>query len=135
MGLARAANAYLDGQAPWKSIKEDRQAAATSVYVILRVIDNLKVLLAPFLPFTAQRLHEYLGYDDQLFGRLYIEEFTETSQTHRALCYDDSQAAGKWQPSQLPPGQALRQPAPLFKKLDEAVVEEELSRLGVAQSS
>jgi hypothetical protein len=30
----------------------------------------------------------------------------------------------------LPPGQALRPPAPLFKKLDEGVVEEEYARLG-----
>jgi hypothetical protein len=29
----------------------------------------------------------------------------------------------------LPPGQALREPAPLFKKLDESVVEEEYARL------
>jgi methionyl-tRNA synthetase len=36
---------------------------------------------------------------------------------------------GKWQPSQLKGGQPLRQPAPLFKKLDEKVAEEEVARL------
>ena len=66
MGLAREANGYLDHKAPWFQIKEDRRVAATSVYVILRVVDNLKTLLAPVLPHTAQRLHEYLGYDGQL---------------------------------------------------------------------
>jgi methionyl-tRNA synthetase len=44
-------------------IKEDRQAAATTVYGILRVVDNLKTSLAPILPHTAQRLHEYLDHD------------------------------------------------------------------------
>jgi len=34
-----------------------------------------------------------------------------------------------WAPSALPPGQALREPAPLFKKLDESVIEEEDARL------
>jgi methionyl-tRNA synthetase len=34
-----------------------------------------------------------------------------------------------WAKSALPPGQALREPAPLFKKLDESVVEEEYARL------
>jgi hypothetical protein len=34
-----------------------------------------------------------------------------------------------WAKSDLPPGQALRQPAPLFKKLDESVIEEEYARL------
>jgi methionyl-tRNA synthetase len=84
MGLAREANVYtfatlpsaslrtrsacLGRKAPWFQIKEDRQAAATSVYVILRVVDNLKTILAPTrsVPHTAQKLHEYLGYDGQL---------------------------------------------------------------------
>jgi hypothetical protein len=35
-----------------------------------------------------------------------------------------------WTKSELPPGQALRQPAPLFEKLDESVIEEEYARLG-----
>jgi len=34
-----------------------------------------------------------------------------------------------WAPSELLAGQALRAPAPLFKKLDESVVEEEYARL------
>ena len=41
------------------------------------MIDNLKILLAPFLPFTAERLHEYLGYDGQLFGDQEIETYHE----------------------------------------------------------
>ena len=58
MGLAREANVYLDRKAPWFQIKGDRQAAATSVYVILRVVDNLKTILAPArsVPHTAQLL-------------------------------------------------------------------------------
>ena len=129
MSLARAANVYLDQKAPWFQIKEARAAAATTVYVILRVIDNLKVLLAPFLPFSSQRLHEMLGYQGQLFGRQYTQTFTEHTRAHQALCYDASQASGRWQPSQLPPGQALRQPEALFKKLDDDTAEKELARL------
>ena len=52
LALAREANGYLDRKAPWFQIKEDRAAAATSVYVILRVVDNLKTILAPILPHT-----------------------------------------------------------------------------------
>jgi methionyl-tRNA synthetase len=44
--------------------------------------------------------------------------------SHQALTYDHSGAVGSWAKSDLPPGQALRQPAPLFKKLDESVIEE-----------
>ncbi|RMF00335.1 MAG: methionine--tRNA ligase [Chloroflexi bacterium] len=129
MRLAKAANVYLDGKAPWKAIKDDPVAAGTSVYVALRVIDNLKILFAPFLPHTCQKLHEYLGYDGQLFGRQYVEEFTETERVHKALCYDGSLAVGRWEASQLQPGQSLRKPAPLFKKLEPELAAQEIARL------
>src|SRR5579883_1532310 len=35
MAVARAANRYLDEQAPWKQIKVDRAGAATTIYVML----------------------------------------------------------------------------------------------------
>jgi methionyl-tRNA synthetase len=142
LALAREANGYtfatlsagLDRKAPWFQIKEDRQAAATTVNVILRVVDNLKTILAPILPHTAQRLHEYLGYDGQLFGTQLVVEYQEEARlgglrSHRALTDDHRGAIGTWAPSTLPAGQALRPPAPLFKKLDESVVEEEYTRL------
>jgi hypothetical protein len=49
--------------------------------------------------------------------------------SHEAPTYDNSRAIGAWTPSELPPRQALRQPAALFKKLDESVVEEEYAQL------
>src|SRR5690606_6548014 len=87
MELVREANGYLDRRAPWKTIKDDPADAARSVYTILRVIDNLKILLAPFLPHSAQELHSYLGYDGQLFGDLTIAEYHESERSHKALVY------------------------------------------------
>jgi len=126
-------SAGLDRKSPWFQIKEEPQAAATSVYVILRVVDNLKTILAPILPHTSQRLHEYLGYSGQLFGTQQVVEYEEETRAHRALTYDHSGAIGThslcsvqaWAKSELPAGQVLREPAPLFKKLDESVIEEE----------
>ena len=37
---------------------------------------------------------------------------------------------GQWKPSNLKPGAKLNQPGPLFKKLEESVIEEERARLG-----
>jgi methionyl-tRNA synthetase len=128
-GSLRTGSACLDRKAPWFQIKEDRQAAATSVYVILRVIDNLKTLISPVLPHSAQKIHEYLGYDGQLFGTLSVVTYEAETRSHEALTYDHTGAVGKWAPSELPVGQVLREPAPLFKKLDESVVEEEYARL------
>ncbi len=129
MRLAKATNVYLDGKAPWKAIKTDPAAAGTAVYVTLRVIDNLKILFAPFLPHTCQKLHFYLGYDGQLFGRQYTEEYTEIGRVHTALRYDASPATGGWVASQLQPGQPLREPEPLFKKLEPEIAEQEIARL------
>lgn len=127
--LTRTTNVYLDGKAPWKAIKDNPAAAGTSIYVALRVIDNLKILFAPFLPHTCQLLHQYLGYDGQLFGRQFTQTFAEKERQHVALCYDNSQATGRWERSQLAPGQLLREPAPLFKKLEPEVAEQEIVRL------
>jgi methionyl-tRNA synthetase len=130
MALAKEANRDLDEKAPWLAIKQDRQGTATSVYVALRVIDNLKTLFYPFLPFSSQRLHQMLGYDDDLLGQLVVKTFQEQTRAHTALCYQAEGLAGRWAPSQLPAGQKLREPAPLFKKLDDSIVEEERARLG-----
>ncbi len=130
IGLAREVNVYLDKREPWKTIKDDPQDAARSVYAALRAIDNLKTILAPFLPFSSQKVHEYLGYDGQLFGDLLIRDYQESARAHKALVYDGTKAIGKWQPSQLPAGQPLREPAPLYVKLDPDVVEQERSYLG-----
>ncbi len=136
MALAREVNAYLD-RAPWfKVIKQDRQAAATTIYTALRCIDNLKTLFAPFLPFSSQRVHEFLGYDGQLFGELRIERFQEKTRDHEALTYHvDEDVVGRWQPSELPVGQRLRTPQPLFRKLDLSMIEEERARLGQPRES
>ena len=129
MALAREVNRYLDDKAPWFQIKQDRGAASTSLYVALRAIDSLKTLFTPFLPFSSQALHEMLGYEGNLFGRQYVAAFEEETRRHQALCYDPNGLTERWEPSQLPPGQALRSPKPLFKKLEESVAEEELARM------
>ena len=59
---------------PWFQIKEVKAATATTVYVILRVVDNLKSILAPILPHTTQQLHEDLGYEGQLSGTQHVVE-------------------------------------------------------------
>ena len=130
MGLARDANKYLDDQAPWFEIKSDVDQAAKTVYTILRVIDNLKLLLAPFLPFSSERLHQILGYDGRLYGDLRIQSYQESSRSHDALTYDPSTGAGRWEPSQLPAGQKLRRPTPLFIKLEPEIVEQERAHMG-----
>ena len=128
--LAREVNGYLDKREPWKSIKVDETDAARSVYTALRCIDNLKILFAPFLPFSSQQVHEYLGYEGQLFGDQQIITVDEASRSHKALIYDGTKAIGTWEKSILPAGQALVKPAPLFVKLEPEIVDQERAYLG-----
>jgi methionyl-tRNA synthetase len=131
--LATAVNQYLDVNAPWSALKTDKDGAAKTVYTALKAIDSLKVLFAPILPFTSQRLHEFFGYETQLFGEQYTETVKDSLGEHTVLRYRDVGRIANptyWKPSALKPGQKLNQPGPLFKKLEEKVVEEERARLG-----
>jgi methionyl-tRNA synthetase len=130
MRLAAQVNQYLSDREPWKLIKTDRERAATVLYVALRCVDNLKLLFAPFLPFSSQRLHELLGYEGTIAGPLEFKHYTEDDgSSHRVLTGNYAAASGRWEPTKLPAGQTLPEPKPLFKKLDETIVQEELARM------
>ena len=94
LSLTREVNAWLNEREPWKTLKTDPADAARSVYAALRCIDNLKLLFAPFVPFSSQQVHEMLGYEGQLFGELEIENYSEDTRDHLALVYDGSKAVG-----------------------------------------
>lgn len=95
MNVARAANRYLDEQAPWKQIKNDREAAGTTIYVMLQVISGLRVLFYPYLPFSSQKLYSYLGFEGDM--------------SHSG-----------WHSTTVPASSKLPTPTPLFPKLEEA---------------
>jgi methionyl-tRNA synthetase len=105
MGLARDANRYIDAQAPWKQVKEDKNEAAKTLYACTYVLSALKTTLYPFLPFSSQRLHELLG----LSGDVSI---------------------GSWAIERPVPGTKIPQPTPLFTKLDDSVADEMVALLG-----
>ncbi|MGE5643502.1 MAG: methionine--tRNA ligase [Byssovorax cruenta] len=132
MKLATVVNQYLDVNAPWSAIKTDKDSAAKTIYTALKAIDSLKILFAPFLPFTSERLHTFFGYDTRLFGEQYLEDVNDSLGTHKVLRYRVGGVDNLpyWKPSDLKPGQKLNQPGPLFKKLEEKVIEEERARLG-----
>jgi methionyl-tRNA synthetase len=93
MALAQFGNRYFDEKAPWREVKVDHDAAGNTIGTLLDLINALKVLFAPYLPFTSARLHTLLGYSDRLEDR-----------------------GWRWEP--LPVGQALPKPEPLFSKIE-----------------
>jgi methionyl-tRNA synthetase len=104
MGLAHELNRYLDTAAPWKRLKDDPERARTSLWVSVQVIAALRTLTAPFLPFSAAKVHDYLG---------------ETAPF----------AALAWKPLEVPAGRVLGEPLPLFRKLDDEELTSLLDRL------
>jgi len=107
MSLAQEANRYLDNQSPWKVIKETPEASAKSIYTVLSVLSALKTVLYPFLPFSSERLHTLLGFAGSA---------KETG----------------WKFESPVPGQKIPPPQPLFVKLDDSIITQEISRLGHA---
>ena len=127
MRLSSEVNQYVSETAPWTLVKTDRDRAATVLYVALRAVDSLKVIFTPFLPHTSQELHALLGYDGWLAGPLEFRTIVEDDgESHEVLTGDYSAWVGRWEPSLLPPGQTLREPRPLFRKLDTSTGEDEL---------
>lgn len=129
LALAQRANQYVSEQEPWKLVKNDKQRAAAVIYTGLRVVDTIKTLLSPFLPHSSQQLHELLGYEGVLAPQPRIEDVPSKDGGTRQVLTGDYVTAGGWAVSQLPVGQTLQAPTPLFKKLEDSVVEEELARL------
>jgi methionyl-tRNA synthetase len=100
-------------------IKDDRERAATILNVALRCVDSLKVLFTPFLPFSCQRLHELIGYDDVLGGPVVFRDVEEPGgEKHTVLTGSYDTWRRGWGPTDLPAGQKLLEPKPLFAKLD-----------------
>jgi methionyl-tRNA synthetase len=129
MKLATVVNQYLDVNAPWSAFKTDKDAAGKTIYTALKAIDSLKVMFAPFIPFTSERLHGFFGYETPLFGEQYTETVKDSLGEHTVLRYKPVDGL-QWKPSDLKPGAKLNQPAPLFKKLEVQVIDVERERLG-----
>lgn len=133
MKLATEVNRYIDANAPWKSIKEDKDAAAFTVYTSIKAIDTLNILLAPILPFTSEKLNLILGYKESLFSEQHSEIVKDGLGEHTVLRYGSEMAGqARWKPSSIKPGQVLNQPFPLIKKLEEKTIDEERARLGIS---
>ena len=59
--VIRAANAYVDHQAPWKLRKEDPDRMATVLYVLAETIRRLAILTQPFMPDTSAGMLDQLS--------------------------------------------------------------------------
>jgi methionyl-tRNA synthetase len=131
MRVVAEANRYLSDQAPWKLREVDRERMGTVLYVALQVVSDCNTLLAPFLPHAAQKVHEQLGGTGVCAPQPEIREVDDLDggPAYPVLA-GDYEVGARWEPAPLPAGRPLATPKPVFRKLDPAIVDEELARLG-----
>ncbi|WP_293678786.1 methionine--tRNA ligase [uncultured Phenylobacterium sp.] len=101
-------NGYLTEAAPWTAFKADPQRAGVAVRVGLNLVALFAALAEPFIPFTAEKIAGAVGAPFP--GRW--------------------PAGGVGLLDQLAPGQAVRAPEVLFRKVEDAQVAEWRERFG-----
>jgi len=115
MNLARIGNRYITECEPWKvakDMKSDDAAVAeaatkrveTILHVCLQLTANLAIAFEPFLPFSSKRLREMLNMDSFEWEQLGTMDI-------------------------LPVGKQLAEPALLFEKIEDSVIEAQLQKL------
>lgn len=108
MDLARSGNKYFNDAAPWSSLKTDRARCASTLNTTLQLQAALAVLMEPFLPFSAEKLWKMLNAP----GSHRDQKWFEVPKLR------------------LPDHHPLGQREILFGKIEDAVVEEQIGKLG-----
>jgi methionyl-tRNA synthetase len=129
MGVVAAANKYLSEQAPWALRDSDPERMRCILHVALQVVDDCKALLTPFLPASAEKVHRLLGNDDVWSGMPELREVDEDGGEPYVVLTGEYDTAACWESTPVKAGTPLQAPKPVFAKLDESIVDEELSRL------
>jgi methionyl-tRNA synthetase len=129
MRTVSEANKYFSDQAPWKLRESDPERMATVLHVALQAIDDAKTLLTPFLPRSSGAVHEMLGGTSDWSGMPRIETVDEEGAPSYPVITGTYDSSLRWESRPVAAGTKLVVPAPLFTKLDQSVVDEEIARL------
>src|SRR5215469_7186596 len=129
MRTVAEANKYFSEQAPWKLRESDPARMQTILHVALQAVDDAKTLLTPFLPRSSQAVHEMLGGTGAWSEMPRVETVDEEGGPSYPVITGSYDRSFRWAPRPIPVGTPLSVPAPLFAKLDQSVVDEEIARL------
>jgi methionyl-tRNA synthetase len=129
MRVVGEANKYVSDQAPWKLKDTDPERMRTVLATTLQAVSDCNTLLTPFLPHASQQVHELLGGTGVWAAMPEIREVSEEGNADYPVLMGDYQTQASWESKPLPAGTPLQPPAPVFRKLDESIVDEELARL------
>jgi methionyl-tRNA synthetase len=137
MRLVTEANRYLSETEPWKlKAPEDRERLATVLHTAAQAINDCRVLLSPFLPHSAQAVHEALGGTGTVSPLPRVDEVTDLDDPTRSYPVitgdyrlGEGGTVAAWEPVPVVPGTPVAKPVPVFTKLEDSIVADELDRL------
>ncbi len=105
--VARSANKYFNDQEPWRMVRENPVKAQTPIHICLQAVKTLAVLMAPILPFSAEKVYKMLG----IASSVHHEPWDHCGERF------------------LPAGHRLGQEEILFKKIEDQEIQPEIERL------
>jgi methionyl-tRNA synthetase len=125
MRVAQAANKYLSDQEPWKR-KDDPERRDTILHTALQVVSDVNTMFTPFLPHSAQQVHQALGGTGVWAAQPAIREVDDLDLPDRRypiLTGDYAAEQARWESTPIEVGRPLDKPTPLFAKLDPSLGE------------
>ncbi len=124
-------NAYISETEPFRLKKTDPDRMRTVLHVAAQCISDCNTMLSPFLPHSAQKVHETFGRTGVFAPMPEVREVDDLDggPGYPVLTGDYTSMRGTWHRVPVVPGTPVPTPTPVFTKLDDSVVESELARL------
>ena len=132
MRVVGDANKYLADTAPWKLKTEDPERMRTVLAVATQLVSDANTMLSPFLPHSAQRVHEAIGGTGEIAPMPVITDVDDLDLEGRRypiISGDYSSQHGTWGRRPIAVGATVPAPVPLFTKLDDDIIDAELARM------
>ncbi len=125
-------NKYVSDMAPWKLKDEsERERLGTILHVTAQAVADCNLILAPFLPHSANAVDRVLGGSGQVAPMPVIKDVEDLDGgPSYPILTGEYTATPAWKRKPVVVGTPVEKPAPVFTKLDPSVVDEELARLG-----
>ena len=127
-------NKYVTDTEPFKLKGDDqRERLATVLHTLTQCVADLNRILAPFLPHSSNAVHAAFGGEGSFMPMPVLEDVAglddgDADRSYPIITGDYSQTP-RWESVPVVVGATVVKPTPIFTKLDEAVVDEELERL------
>ncbi|HYO40958.1 MAG TPA: methionine--tRNA ligase [Nocardioidaceae bacterium] len=124
-------NKYLSDMAPWQlKADEERARLGTVLHVTAQAVADCNLLLAPFLPHSANDVDRVLGGSGDVAPMPEIREVEDLDGgAPYPVITGDYSGAPAWARRPVVVGTPISKPVPVFTKLDPSVVDDELARL------